>query len=227
MSGNVLRRMADISEIPYSSRPGGDSQPVAGRQRAAGQVLTAAAVVAVTVAGSALLGLITGITWAAVAPRVLLVATGGGSANLANPETSAFIVADGWFALLCALAGLACGLLGWVLAVRRQGVLAVLGLLGGGVAAALIARWVGQRSGEALFARQLAASKPGTLLHAPLTLGAHGAIAFWPLAVGLVVAGIEVVRLLRGRRQAAAARPSLALGPAEVALPDQADGSSR
>ncbi len=218
--------MADISEIPYSSRPGGDSQPAAGRQRAAGQVLPAAAVVAVIIAGSALLGLVTGLTWAAVAPRVLLVATGGGSANLANPETTAFIVADGWFVLLCALAGVACGLAGWALAVRRQGVPAVLGLLGGGVAAALIARWVGQRSGEALFARQLAASKPGTLIRAPLTLGAHGAIAFWPLAVGLVVAGIEAVRLLRARRRAAAARQAAAARPAAM-LPDQADGWSR
>ena len=119
---------------------------------------------------------------------------------------------------------MACGLAGWTLAVRRHGVVAVLGLLGGGVAAALLARWAGQRSGQAAFARELAASRPGTLLRSPVTLGAHGALAFWPLAAALVVGTIEAVRLMRARRQAAAAGPGAALAPAKSALPEQADG---
>src|SRR6266702_2119913 len=138
--------------------------------RSGGQALAVTAVCAAIVAGSALLGLLAGLAWTAVAPHALLVSTGGGGANVVNPETSAFIVADGWF-----------------------------GLLGGGVAAALIARWVGQRSGQAAFGRQLAVSRPGALLQAPVSLGAHGAIAFWPLAAGFVVGGIETIRLLRDR----------------------------
>jgi hypothetical protein len=224
MSGNLLRRMADISEIPYSSRPGRDCTPAAGKAGAGRPALVAAAVCAAIVAGSALLGLLAGLAWTALAPHVVLVATGGGSANVVNPETSAFIVADGWFAVLCALGGVVCGLLGWALAVRRHGVLAVLGLLGGGVAAAQIARWAGQRSGQAAFSRQLAASRPGALLRAPVSLGAHGAIAFWPLAACLVVGGIEMIRLLRDRRLAAAGRPVPALAPAAADRPEQADG---
>jgi hypothetical protein len=216
--------MADISEIPYSSRPGGDSPPAAGKADAGGPALVAAAVFAAIVAGSAVLGLLAGLAWTAVAPHAVLVATGGGGADVVNPETSAFIVADGWFAVLCALGGAVCGLLGWSLAVRRHGVLAVLGLLGGGMAAALIARWAGQRSGQAAFTRQLAVSRPGALLRAPVSLGAHSAIAFWPLAAGLVVGGFEAIRLLRDRRLAAAGRPVPALAPAERARPEQADG---
>src|SRR6266702_4363214 len=191
--------------------------------RSGGQALAVTAVCAAIVAGSALLGLLAGLAWTAVAPHALLVSTGGGGANVVNPETSAFIVADGWFAVLCAVGGAICGLLGWALAVRRHGALAVLGLLGGGVAAALIARWVGQRSGQAAFGRQLAVSRPGALLQAPVSLGAHGAIAFWPLAAGFVVGGIETIRLLRDRRLAAAGSPAPALAPAEAARPEQAD----
>ena len=223
MSGNLLRRMADISEIPYPSRAGGDSPSAAGTAGTGGQALAATAVCAAIVAGSALLGLLAGLAWTAVAPHALLVSTGGGGANVVNPETSAFIVADGWFAVLCAVGGAICGLLGWALAVRRHGALAVLGLLGGGVAAALIARWVGQRSGQAAFGRELAVSRPGALLQAPVSLGAHGAIAFWPLAAGFVVGGIETIRLLRDRRLAAAGPPAPAMAPAEAARPEQAD----
>ncbi len=216
--------MADISDIPYSSRPGGDSPPAAGGESVGGAAVRAAAAFAAIAAGSALLGLLAGLAWAAVAPHALLVATGGGGADVASPETSAFIVADAWFILLCAVGGVTCGLLGWALAVRRHGVVAVLGLLGGGVAAALLARWAGQQSGQAAFARELAVSRPGALLRAPVALGAHGAIAFWPMAAGLVVGIFEAARLLRDRRQAAAARPAQALAPAESALPEQADG---
>ncbi len=210
--------MADISEIPYSSRPGGNPPPAAGRTRAGAQALTAAAVFTAIVAGSALLGLLAGLAWTAVAPHALLITTGGGGADVVNPETSAFIVADGWFIVLCAAGGAACGLLGWALAVRRHGVVAVLGLLGGGVAAALIARWAGQRSGQAAFSHQLAISRPGTLLHAPVALGAHGAIAFWPLAAALVAGAIEAARLLRDRRLA---RLAPVFPPADPGLPDQ------
>ena len=210
--------MADISEIPYSSRPGGNPPPAAGRARAGGQALTAAAVFTAIVAGSALLGLLAGLAWTAVAPHALLVTTGGGGADVVNPETSAFIVADGWFIVLCAAGGAACGLLGWALAVRRHGVVAVLGLLGGGVAAALIARWAGQRSGQAAFSHQLAISRPGMLVHAPVALGAHGAIAFWPLAAALVAGAIEAARLLRERRLA---RLAPVFPPADPGPPEQ------
>jgi hypothetical protein len=221
--------MADTGEIPFparpdSSRPGGGSVAFASGASASRSVRTAVLVFTVLVVGSALAGLLAGFIWTAVAPHAQVVTTGGGGADVVNPETSAFIAADGWFAVLCALGGVACGLLGWVFAVRRHGVPAVLGLLGGGLAAALAARWLGQRSGQAAFNHLLAVSRPGTLLRAPLSLGAHGALAFWPMAAGVVVGGIEAIGLMRGRRKAAAAPAGPAMAPAEGAMGDPAEG---
>ncbi len=219
--------MADTGEIPFPARPdsswpGGD--PGAAAVNRARLALTAAAVFAAGVAGSALVGLLAGLTWAAVAPHAVLITTGGGGADVVNPETSAFIVADAWFVALSVLGGAACGLLGWALAVRRHGVPAVLGLLAGGAAAALAARWIGQRSGQARFNHLLAVSKPGTLIRGPLALGAHGALAFWVLAAGLVVGGIEAAGLLRERRLSAAGRAGPAMTPGGPAGPDGTDG---
>jgi hypothetical protein len=221
--------MADTGEIPFparpdSSRPGGGSVASASEASASRPVRTAVLVFTVLVAGGALAGLLAGFIWTAVAPHAQVVTIGGGGADVVNPETSAFIAADGWFAVLCALGGVACGLLGWVFAVRRHGVPAVLGLLGGGLAAALAARWLGQHSGQAAFNHLLAVSRPGTLLRAPLSLGADGALAFWPMAAGAVVGGIEAICLLRGRRNAAADLAGPAVALAEGAMRDPAEG---
>lgn len=153
------------------------------------------------IAGTAVLGVATGFLWASVAPRALAVVVARGSANVVNPETSAFIAADGWFTLLTAVGGVVSGLLGYALAVRRHGALAMTGVLLGALAATLIAMWIGQRSGTAAFSHSLSIDRPGTLLHVPLALGGRGPLAFWPLAAGLTAGGIELIVLLRERRR--------------------------
>src|ERR1700689_2523189 len=102
--------MADTGEIPFparpdSSRPGGDPVAAARAASRGRLVLAAAAVFAILVVGSALAGVLAGYVWIAVAPRALVITTGGGGADLVNPDTNAFIAADGWFAALCALGG--------------------------------------------------------------------------------------------------------------------------
>jgi len=198
--------MAQPSQLPLPAGPGqsppGDGQRAAGRGLGAGLVALAA-----VVAGTALLGVAAGFLWAAVAPRPLIVVLGPGAPYVANQETSAFIVADGWFTLLAVAGGIISGLLGYALAVRRHGALAMAGILAGGAAAALIAKWIGQRSGAAAYHHALALGRPGALLHQPLMLGGRGALALWPLAAGLVAGGIEAVIVLRERRSRAAARP--------------------
>jgi hypothetical protein len=72
-------------------------------------------------------------------------------------------------------------------------------VLGGGLAAAYAAVWLGQRDGRAHFYALLAAARRGELLRAPLSLGAHEALVFWPLAAGLVAGGLEAVAVLRLR----------------------------
>jgi len=168
-----------------------------------------AAVVAVAavLAGTALLGVAAGFTWAAVAPRALEVVVSRGSADVVNPETNAFIAADGWFTLLTAVGGIVSGLLGYVLTVRRHGPFAMAAVVVGGLPAALIAMWIGQQSGTAGFNHALQVGQSGVLVQAPLSLGGIGALAFWSLFAGLTAGGIEVVSQLR-ERQAARARVS-------------------
>ena len=153
------------------------------------------------IAGTAVLGAATGFLWASLAPRALAVVVARGSANVVNPETNAFIAADAWFMLLTVIGGVISGLLGYALAVRRHGALAMAGVLAGALAATLLAMWIGQRSGTAAFNHGLAIDRPGTLLRVPLMLGGRGPLAFWPIAAGLTAGGSELVVGLRERRR--------------------------
>jgi hypothetical protein len=163
---------------------------------------------------SAALGLVGGLVWAALAPRALYVVVGRGSADVVNPETTAFIAADAWFCLIGAAGGLIIGLAGYLLAVRRYGPVPMGAILAGGFGAGIAARWIGQRQGLGHFDKQLLNSHQGTLLHAPLALagdasaalwparGSFPAVAFWPLAAGAVAGGIMLVIAIRERRAA-------------------------
>jgi hypothetical protein len=202
-SRTLLHRMAEPNQLPIPSSPG-RRRPWGGGGRVLGMPAVAGAVAAVLV-GTALLGVAAGFTWAAVAPHALAVVVGRGSADVVNPETSAFIAADGWFTLLTAIGGVISGLLGYTYTVRRHGPIAMAAVLAGGVPAALIAMWIGQKSGNAGFNHALQVGQSGVLVHAPLSLGGIGALAFWSLFAGLTAGGIEAVRQLR-ERQAARAR---------------------
>jgi hypothetical protein len=186
-------------------------------------VIRALAVLAAVIAGTALLGVAAGFLWSAVAPRALVVVLGPGTPYAVNPESSAYIAADGWFTLLTVAGGVISGLLGYPLAVRRHGALAMAGVLVGGAVAALLAKWIGQQSGAAAYSHSLAAGRPGVLLHEPLMLGGLGALAFWPLAAGLVAGGIEAVILLRERRAASSPPQAAAPGAPVPGAPVPAD----
>jgi hypothetical protein len=156
------------------------------------------------VAGSAVVGLAAGLAWAAAAPRVVyqVAPISPPTAYAVNPETSAFIAADGWYCLLALIGGALIGLLGYLFAVRRYGPVPMAGIVVGATGAAFLMRWLGPKeSGQPGFNHLLATSKPGTLLYAPISLGSQGALAFWPLAAAAVVGGIELVGVLRARRQ--------------------------
>jgi hypothetical protein len=150
------------------------------------------------VAGSAVLGLVAGLIWAAVAPRPLLQEVGPGEAQLVSAESSAFITADAWFCLIAVVGGLITGILGYRLLVRRAGWMAAAGLIAGAVAGALLALWVGENLGLSGYTHQLALAPAGTLFRGSLALGAKSALAFWPLITSLVIALAES----GGRRQA-------------------------
>ena len=158
------------------------------RLRAGVPAMAAALAVAV---GTAALGVLAGLLWAAVAPRPLLVMTSPGAAALVNTETSAFIAADAAFCLVCLAGGVVSGALGYLFAVRKYGPLAMAGLLAGSVAAAFVARWVGEQSGFAALQHLLATQPTGARFHDSLRLRATGALACWPLAAAVVAGGLE------------------------------------
>jgi hypothetical protein len=164
--------------IPLPEPARGDQSVPAGRWRAVVAPVTASLAV---VAGTAVLGVAAGICWAALAPRAWLVMISPGSAGLINAETSAFIVADAAFCLASLVGGVVSGVLGYLFAVRRYGPLAMVAVFAGALAAAWIARWIGQQSGLATFQHLLATLPAGAKLRDSLTLGAGGA---QPLAPG-------------------------------------------
>jgi hypothetical protein len=138
-------------------------------------------------AGSAVLGIVAGLVWAAVAPRAVLQEIAHGEAELVNAESSAFIAADAWFCLVVAVGGLITGILGYRALVRRAGWPATAGLVLGAVAAALIAMWIGENIGLGTYNHLLASSPTGTFFNGSLALGAKSALAFWPMLTSAVI----------------------------------------
>ncbi len=181
-------------------RPGIAIQPTT-RPGPQGPALLAAVLI---VAGSVVLGLAGGadLGGSRAASAYQVATLHPPTAYATNPETSAFIAADGWYCVIALAGGALIGLLGYLFAVRRYGPV----------------RWPrsslarserpssppgsGTSSPAGLgFDHVLATSKPGALLYAPISLGSHGALAFWPLAAAAVAGGIELVGVLKDRRQ--------------------------
>jgi hypothetical protein len=146
----------------------------------------------IAAAGTAVWGIPAGLAWAALAPRALLQVVSRGAAVVVNPETSAFITADAWFCLIAAVGGVLTGVIGYLVAVRRWGAVAALGLIAGAVAAGLITLWLGSHAGLSSFHHRLAAGAPGTRFDSSLGLGATSALAFWPMFTALVIVVAEV-----------------------------------
>jgi len=202
--------MSNTSEGPYAYSYGGlAAAPSPARAAGPGAFLSAG----IALAGSVALGLAGGLTWSALAPEAVYVVVSRGSADVVNPETSAFITADLWYCLIGVVGGLIIGTAGYWLAIRKYGPVPMVAVLGGSLLAGLAARWVGQQLGLSRFNSQLASSHVGALLHAPPVLGSNGpailwpAVAFWPLAACVVPAGLLLVASWRDRQNPPAPLP--------------------
>jgi hypothetical protein len=159
-----------------------------------------------------------------VAPRPLLQEIAHGEAELVNAESSAFIIADAWFALIAAVGGLITGILGYRLLVRRAGTAAAAGLVLGAVVAALLAWWVGDNIGLGTYNHLLASSPTGAVFHSSLALRAKSALAFWPLCTAGVILVAET-GARRSSQAAARARGRHAPGQPERGGTDNPDAS--
>jgi hypothetical protein len=193
--------MADNMQLPPPGGPAGYSAVAAQPGSPPGRGLLLAVLLVV---GGAVLGLLGGAIWAAAAPRVVyqVYSLHPPTAFATNPETNAFIAADGTYTFIALGGGALLGLVGYLAGVRRYGPLPMAGLVLGAVAAAFVAKWLGPvLTGQDSFNAQLGSSKPGTLLRAPIALGASGALAFWPVAAGIVAGGLELASGMRARQR--------------------------
>jgi ribose/xylose/arabinose/galactoside ABC-type transport system permease subunit len=167
----------------------------------------------------AVLGVPAGLLWTTVAPRTTYVIAGG-KALLGDPESQTLIAADGWFAVLTALAGVLCGAVAYVLAgrLRDMGLIAALGA--GGAAAGLIAWWVGSLVGRSSFQHQVRTARDGTTARSALDLHAAGVVIAWPLIAIVVFGLLEALDVAR-RESRPAAGYAGGVGPGQ---PDQVGG---
>ena len=118
---------------PYSRPPPVPQDPPLSRELLAGTLTALGLLVCAPAAG---------LLWAGLAPRVALDPDG----SPRDPQTSAFIAADGVFLAVVLLLGIGTGLVAWRCS-RRYGLGVVLGLAVGGLLAALLARAVGEAVG--------------------------------------------------------------------------------
>jgi hypothetical protein len=167
----------------------------------------------------AVLGVPAGLLWTTVAPRTTYVIAGG-KALLGDPESQTLIAADGWFAVLTAAAGLLCGVVAYVLAGRLRE-LGLLGALGaGGVAAGLIAWWVGSMVGRSSFQHAVRTARDGTAAKGALDLHAAGVVIAWPLIAVVAFGLLEALDVARRESRAVAGDA----GGGGAGQPDQVAG---
>ncbi|MFD7238191.1 ABC transporter permease [Streptomyces syringium] len=145
----------------------------------------AAAVAAVVTLAGVLLGLL----WLWLAPRVPLISDGK-AVYLKATEGEQAIGADGTFVLLAVGFGaVSAALVFWFF--RRGGIPLVIGLALGSLLASVIGWrlgvWLGPSSDVAASAR---AAGRGVVFDAPLRLAAKGALLFWPLSAMAVHLGL-------------------------------------
>ncbi|MEW2399082.1 AAA family ATPase [Streptomyces sp. NPDC046862] len=147
---------------------------------------------AIITVGVALAGVLLGVLWWWLAPRVPLVSDGS-AVYLKDTEGEQAVGVDGTFTLLALGFGAVSALV--VFLVRRRGgvplvvALAVGGLLGG-LLAWRLGVWLGPEQDVAAHARSVG---KGVTFSAPLKLGAKGALLAWPLAALLVHLGLTAL----------------------------------
>jgi hypothetical protein len=169
----------------------------------------------------AVLGVPVGLLWVAAAPRTTYLIAGG-RALLADPETQTLIAADGWFAVLTAVAGLLCGVAGYILA-GRLGELSLLpGLAAGGIAAAIASWRLGHLIGAPAFHHLLRTARDGTAAKGVLDLHAVGVVVAWPLAAVVAFGLLEALDL--AGRESRGRLPAGDPGGGRAGQPDQIGG---
>ena len=135
--------------------------------------------------GVGVVGVLLGLVWLWLAPRVPLH-TDGTAVYLQHPEGEEAVGGDGVFTLAALAFGVLTGVAVFLLR-RRGGIGVVVGLAVGGVCASLLAWGVGELLGpEGNVVKAAAEAGKNADFDAPLRLQAKGALLAWPFAALLV-----------------------------------------
>lgn len=165
----------------------------------------------VTTVALAVLGLPVGLLWESIAPRPTFIIAAG-TTVMADPESQAFIAGDGWYTVLTGVAGLLCGLLGYLSVgrlQRRVGELGlVLGLTAGGLSGALLTWWVGHAVGSAGFDELVRRGQEGMSVTGGVDLRSTAAVLVWPLAAVMVFGLLEALDVANRNPVATPASPA-------------------
>lgn len=119
--------------------------------------------------GLVLAGLVAGLVWASVAPRLPFRVVQPGEAIATGPEGEAFIAADGLFLVITAVVGVLAGLLSWLPRSARGALMTATLAVGGSagaVATMVIGQWLAGPPSDATLGRI------GALILTPLRLRA-------------------------------------------------------
>lgn len=149
----------------------------------------------------ALLGPPAGLLWAKTVPAVTYVIVQG-EPLLAEPEGQGPIGIDARFALISLVAGLLCGVAGYLAGGRGNDVALLLGLAVGGAAAAVLAWKTGHLVGLGEFQDAVRDGRDGTRVTGVADLRAKGVLVFWALPAVAAFGLLELVvrRLPAGDR---------------------------
>jgi len=179
-------------------------------------VVTELLIGAALLAGSALLGLLMGLIWHWVAPRVPLYADSQ-DIYLLNPEGEQSIATDMYFAIIGVVCGLVTGGLAYWRSRAREGGLGVsFGLVLGGLLGGYIAWRLGVHLGPTGNIIATAKSVPlGRTFYGPTVLTAKGVLLAWPAAALLVLVALTALFTPKP-----AAAPTVLWGPPTLPPPD-------
>jgi hypothetical protein len=175
---------------------------------------------AALLAGSALLGLLMGLVWHWVAPRVPLYADSQ-DIYLLNPEGEQSIATDMYFAIIGVVCGLVTGGLAYWRSRAREGGLGVaFGLVLGGLLGGWIAWQLGVALGPSGNIVATAKSVPlGRTFYGPLALTAKGVLLAWPAASLIVLLALSSLFTPKPTEPTAPAEPYEPAAPAVWGAP--------
>ncbi|WP_248964861.1 hypothetical protein [Sphaerisporangium perillae] len=156
-----------------------------------------------TVVVLALMGVAAGFLWSALAPRTPYLITKSGP-QLTDPTTQSLIAADGWFAVITGVAGLACGIAAYLLARGGRPLALLAGLAVGGLLAGFLSLTVGTSVGGSMVQAAAPGSAGVGATVNVLAITARGVLLSWPL---VAVAVFGIIESVDGYRESPLRKP--------------------